>query len=140
VNLRGAREPLVLTREQVRDALAGRTAGWRVDDTEIVAVELVTNALRHTESGPTGMGVDVYEDTAMIWVHDGDKDVDAVRPRAQAGTASVDLREDGRGLPLVAALASRWLVWPTSDGKAVVAEIDLVEKASGVPAPRSPEP
>ncbi|KPI15671.1 hypothetical protein OK074_2116 [Actinobacteria bacterium OK074] len=143
VNLQDADEPLVLTREQVRDALGGRATDSRVDDTAVVAVELVTNALRHTQTGPTGMWVDVYEDTAVLWVHDSDGDVDAVRPRVADATSYLDLAEDGRGLPLVDALVTRWLVWPTKEGKAVVAEIGLRE-AEGptpglVPAPRVPE-
>jgi anti-sigma regulatory factor (Ser/Thr protein kinase) len=138
VNLRDAEEPLAVTREQVREALEGRTIGSRVDDMAVVAVELVTNALRHTSNGPTGMGMDLYEDTAVLWVHDGDKDVDAVQPRVQPDASSLDLREDGRGLQLVAALVTRWLVWPTSGGKAVVAEISLRQPATAVPGPRTP--
>jgi hypothetical protein len=33
-------------------ALGRRSVGPRVDDTAVVAVELVTDALRHTRSGP----------------------------------------------------------------------------------------
>lgn len=139
VNLRNVEEPLVLIREQVRDALDRRAVGSRVDDTAIVATELVTNALRHTRSGPTGMAMDVYEDTAVLWVHDGDQDVGAVRPSVPSDTSSLDPKEDGRGLLLVAALTTRWLVWPTSEGKAVAAEIDLMDGATAVPAPRNPE-
>lgn len=140
VNLRGVEEPLVLTREQVRDALEGRTVRSRVDDTVVVAVELVTNALQHTENGPIGMRMDVYEDTAMLWVHDGDENAEYVRSRVSASTSVLELLEGGRGLQVVAGLATRWLVWPTADGKAVVAEIDLSVGATSVPAPRSPEP
>jgi anti-sigma regulatory factor (Ser/Thr protein kinase) len=139
VDLRGVDEPLVLTREQVREALGGRTADSRVADAALVAVELVTNALRHTSSGPTGMGMDVYEDTAVLWIHDADKETETVRPRAEADTSSLDLREDGRGLLLVAALVTRWLVWPTWEGKAVVAEIGLKKKATAAAGPRGPE-
>ncbi|MBE8477506.1 ATP-binding protein [Streptomyces justiciae] len=141
VDLRGVEEPLVLVREQVRDALGGRAVRPRVDDSAVVAVELVTNALRHTRSGPTGLAMDVYEDTALLWVHDGDKDVGAVRPSMCAnggGSSVLDLPEDGRGLQLVAALADRWLVWPTAEGKAVVAEIGLTDTATAAPARREP--
>ncbi|MBC2906887.1 ATP-binding protein [Streptomyces cupreus] len=140
VNLRDSEEPLVLTREQVRDALGGRTADTRVEETALVAVELVTNALLHTRSGPTGMAMDVYEDTAVLWVHDGDKNTDAVRLRLLAESPSLDVAENGRGLRLVSALVTTWRVWPMSDGKAVVAEVALLERATVVPAPRNPAP
>ncbi|MFI1735203.1 ATP-binding protein [Streptomyces acidicola] len=126
VNLYDVEEPLALTREQVREALGGRTAESRIDDAVLVAVELVTNALRHTGSGPARMDLDVYEDTAVLWVHDGDTDAAAVRPSAHGDAPSLELQENGRGLHLVDALATRWLVWPTAGGKAVVVEIGLL--------------
>ncbi|MER6010175.1 ATP-binding protein [Streptomyces bluensis] len=127
VNLYGVDEPLALVRKQVREVLGGRAADTQVDDAVLVAVELVTNALRHTSSGPARMDLDVYEDTAILWVHDGDTDAAAVRPRAHGEPSSrVELQEGGRGLHLVDALATRWLVWPTAGGKAVVAEIGLL--------------
>ncbi|MGW5689609.1 ATP-binding protein [Streptomyces asiaticus] len=127
-------EPLLLVREQIREALGGRVPASRVDDALLVAVELVTNAMRHTGSGPSGMDLDVYESTAVLWVHDGGKDITAVRPRG-AAAASSDLEEGGRGLHLVDALARRWFVWPTEGGKAVVAELDLMaEDATLSPA------
>ncbi|MGC9539995.1 ATP-binding protein [Streptomyces sp. UG1] len=119
-------DPLVLTREQVREALRGRAPDSRVDDAVLVAVELVTNALRHTRSGPARMELDIYEDTAVLWVHDGGRDADAVRGCPHNDTTSPELHEDGRGLHLVDALTTRWLVWPTLGGKAVVAEIGLL--------------
>ncbi|WP_328436556.1 ATP-binding protein [Streptomyces sp. NBC_00444] len=140
VNLRNVEQPLMLIREQVRDALGKRAVGSRVDDMAVVAVELVTNALRHTRSGPIGMAMDIYEDTAVVWVHDGDEGIAAVRPSRPSDTSPLYLEEDGRGLHLVAALATRWLVWPTPEGKAVVAEIDLMDRAIAAPAPRNPEP
>jgi hypothetical protein len=36
-----------------------------------------------------------------------------------------DLPENGRGLYLVNLLAATWFVWPTAQGKAVVAVIEL---------------
>jgi anti-sigma regulatory factor (Ser/Thr protein kinase) len=126
VNLYAVDEPLALTREQVREALSGRTTDSRVDDAVLVAVELVTNALRHTSSGPARMDLDVYEDTAVLWVHDESTDAAAVRPCTHGDASSLELREGGRGLRLVDALATRWLVWPTAGGKAVVAEIGLL--------------
>ncbi|MGP4083729.1 ATP-binding protein [Streptomyces sp. KR55] len=138
MNLRNVEEPLMLIREQVRNALDRRAIGSRLDDTAVVAVELVTNALRHTRSGPIGMAMDVYEDTAVLWVHDGGKDVGAVRPRVPSDAPPLDLEEDGRGLHLVTALATRWLVWPTPEGKAVVAEMTLMDGATAAPRNRVP--
>ena len=126
VNLRDVDEPLVLTRAQVREALDGRASDARVDDAVLVAVELVTNALRHTSSGPDRMDLDVYEYIAVVWVHDGGKDADAVRPHVAEDTSPLAAEEDGRGLQIVECLATRWLVWPTAGGKAVVAEIRLL--------------
>nr|WP_159059411.1 hypothetical protein [Streptomyces antibioticus] len=85
--------------------------------------------------------MDVYEDTVLLWVHDGDKDVGAVRPSVCAtvvDSSVLDLPEDGRGLQLVAVLSDRWLVWPTAEGKAVVAEIGLLDTATAAPARREP--
>lgn len=134
VRLHDVDEPLLLVREQIREALTGRAPASRLDDALLVAVELVTNAMRHTGSGPFGMDLDVYESTAVLWVHDGGKDITAVRPREPAAP-STELAEGGRGLHLVDALVRRWFVWPTEGGKAVVAELDLIaEGATASPA------
>jgi anti-sigma regulatory factor (Ser/Thr protein kinase) len=125
VNLTRYEEPQSLAREQVRQALSGRTSESRIDDAAIVASELVTNALKHTASGPVCMNLDVYQDTAIMWVHDGDKDVDAVLMRTSATAPIRDLPESGRGLYLVDVLVTKWFVWPTTDGKAVVAVMEL---------------
>ncbi|MFI5812632.1 ATP-binding protein [Streptomyces sp. NPDC051643] len=123
VNLAEQEDPLPFTREQVRRAVADYASASCVDDTVLIASELVTNALRHTDSGPDCLAVDVYQDVVVVWVHDAGSDVDGVR--ACAERSGDLLAESGRGLLLVEALAARWYVQPTAIGKAVVAVVGL---------------
>ncbi|MDT3397619.1 ATP-binding protein [Streptomyces sp. B1866] len=125
VDLRGCDRPEALARQQVRQALADRASGPRIDDAVLVADELVANAVRHTVGGPGHMVLDVYRDMAVVWVHDGAKDAEAVRPPEQTAVSGDELPENGRGLRLVDVLAARWFVWPTASGKAVAAVIEL---------------
>jgi anti-sigma regulatory factor (Ser/Thr protein kinase) len=125
VNLSSDDKPQVLAREQVRLALSSRASGSRSDEAVLVADELVTNALQHTDSGPACLNLDVYQDIAVMWVHDGGNDADQVRVRTSGVGSCTELSETGRGLYLVDVLAAKWFVWPTADGKAVVAVIEL---------------
>lgn len=123
VNLTTTERPQALAREQIRQALTDRTTPERLDDALTVVSELVANAVQHASTGPVCMSLDVYRDSAVIWVHDGDRDAAAVRVRNNAPAR--ELAESGRGLCLVDLLASRWFVWPTATGKAVAAVIEL---------------
>ncbi|MGP3949608.1 ATP-binding protein [Streptomyces sp. 7N604] len=125
VDLSRYNEPQVLAREQVRQALSGRASGSRIDDAVLVVNELVTNARQHAGGGPSCMNLDVYEDIAVMWIHDCGKDAEAVRLRTSAADVCTELGESGRGLYLVEVLAAKWFVWPTVEGKAVVAVIEL---------------
>lgn len=123
VELRSCEQPQRLARYLVRRALDARATTSELDDAEVVVSELVTNAIQHTPEGPVRMDVDVYEDTAVLWVHDADRSAGAVRvPVSPSGE---DQLEGGRGLFLVDALVERWFVWPSSEGKAVVAVMPL---------------
>lgn len=126
VNMTRSKEPQAFAREQIRQALSGRASVSRIDDAEIVVCELVTNALKHTASGPVSMNLDVYQDTAVMWIHDGDSAIETVRVRVPPDSDD-DLAEGGRGLYLVDVLAAKWFVWPTARGKAVVAVIELAD-------------
>lgn len=123
LELLACEEPQSLARTLVRQALTGRASTSQIDDATVVACELVTNALQHTRGGPARMDLDVYEDVAVVWVHDGEGNAEAVRtPAAKSGDY---LPESGRGLCLVDGLSERWFVWPVDQGKAVVAVMPL---------------
>ncbi|GAA1935001.1 hypothetical protein GCM10009716_47550 [Streptomyces sodiiphilus] len=125
VQLDHADHPQALAREQVRHALAGRTTPSRIDNAVSVVSELVANAMEHTDAGPTRMTLDVYEDIVLMWVHDTARDTGSVQPRGVLADDPDDIPENGRGLVLVELLAAKWFVWPTAEGKAVVAAVNL---------------
>ncbi|MER6121742.1 ATP-binding protein [Streptomyces sp. NPDC001795] len=102
-------KPSGLARKHVREDLEGGASPERVDDAVLVASELVGNAVRHTAGGPDCMWVEVYQDVAVLQVHDAGRDVSRVR--ARSAEASLDeLTDSGLGLLLVGELASRWSV------------------------------
>ncbi|MBM9437242.1 ATP-binding protein [Actinacidiphila bryophytorum] len=119
LGLLGCAEPQRVARNLVHRALENRASTEQIDDAAVVASELVTNALRHTASGPVRMDLDVYEDTAVLWVYDGEPHADPLS--AEVPSSADELLEGGRGLYLVEALTARWFVWPARPGKAVVA-------------------
>lgn len=98
-------------RRLVRDGLAG-THPDRVGDVELVVSELVTNATLH---GRPPVTVRIAADGAAVRVEVGDLGRDLpIRLQHEASTAT------GRGLALVAALATSWGVDAGSDGGKVV--------------------
>ncbi|MEH0519428.1 SpoIIE family protein phosphatase [Streptomyces stelliscabiei] len=111
-----------------RRAVTGQLADWGLDDlavtTELVASELVTNAIRHA-TGPVRLRL--LRDRALICeVHDGSKTSPHMR---RAHTED----EDGRGLYLVARLTERWGTRYTPHGKTIWTEQPL-------PRPTPPRP
>lgn len=99
-------------RRQVREAVF--TWEVRVDpDVAVLLVsELVTNAIRHEASGTVMLAVSCSRDQLRVDVHD----------TSRALPAAVDApgdAETGRGLMLVAALATEWGFYRTPAGKAV---------------------
>ncbi|MGV9564460.1 ATP-binding protein [Streptomyces sp. NPDC003480] len=124
VKLAGCAEPSGLARRHVREVLEGHASPERVDDAVLVVSELVGNALRHTAGGPDCMCVEVYQDAAVLWVHDAGRDVSRVRARS-AGMSPDELTDSGLGLLLVEELASAWWVRPTAIGKEVVVVLAL---------------
>jgi anti-sigma regulatory factor (Ser/Thr protein kinase) len=104
----------VAAAEARRHVLAAIEA-WAVSADSYVAAlltsELVTNAIRHA-CGPVRLFVTCSCGQLRVYVHD------ASREWATSLAASVDA-EDGRGLMLVASLATHWGCYRTSAGKAV---------------------
>jgi anti-sigma regulatory factor (Ser/Thr protein kinase) len=89
-----------------------------VETAVLLTSELVTNAIVHGSEDPTLL-LDVSEDRIHIEVVDCEPTVELV-PR----TIDV-MRESGRGLAIVDALASTWGVEPRLVGKAVWFELRL---------------
>ncbi|MFI6932890.1 SpoIIE family protein phosphatase [Streptomyces sp. NPDC050287] len=111
-------DPAVVSRS--RAAVTGQLAAWDLDDlaftTELVASELVTNAIRHA-TGPVQLRL--LRDRALICeVSDGS----STSPRLRYARTE---DEGGRGLFLVAQLTDRWGTRYTPDGKIIWTEQPL---------------
>ncbi|MEO3749572.1 ATP-binding protein [Streptomyces sp. B6B3] len=139
VRLSDVSHPQALAREHVRQALAGRATRERIGDAVTVIGELTANAIEHTSDGPRGLVLDVYQDVIVMWIHDGGQDTGVVRARPPVTGSLDELPEDGRGLFLVGLLATKWFVWPTVEGKAVVAVMTLGGEAVSEAGGRAPE-
>ncbi|MEU8589212.1 SpoIIE family protein phosphatase [Streptomyces sp. NPDC048664] len=102
---------------EVRENTARRLDAWGLDDlaftTELIASELVTNAIRHA-CGPIGLRL-IRDRTLICEVSDGGNTSPHMR---RAHTTD----EGGRGLFLVAQLAQRWGTRYTATGKTIWAE------------------
>lgn len=125
--------------DQVRELrrwLAGLLPGAPArDDVVLVAVELVTNAVRHTASGHGGLvmvEVTWYGPVVRVAVADGGA------PHGPQILAGPGLEECGRGLHLVHALAARTGVSGDHRGRLVWAEIAWAGAGpvTGTPPPR----
>ena len=107
-------EPMAVSAALTRGFTAGvlEGAGWRdhVDTAVLLVSELVTNAVRHAR-GPCSLVVSFDDDVVEFCVEDGD-------PHVPVARTAGPLEESGRGFLLVGALADRWGVRPTPDGKA----------------------
>jgi serine phosphatase RsbU (regulator of sigma subunit)/anti-sigma regulatory factor (Ser/Thr protein kinase) len=94
--------------------------GRLCDTVSLLASELVTNALIHTD-GPATVELRRDGGTVRLRVTDADTRPPRVREHAEP-----DLESDGgRGMVLVAALSSVWGVEPSGSGKTVWADVDL---------------
>ncbi|HEX6676279.1 MAG TPA: ATP-binding protein [Actinomycetes bacterium] len=91
-----------------RRFVAATLRGWRLDGVsqvvELLAGELVTNAITHTPASSVGIGlvVTLGGDAVRVEVHDTSPQL----PKHEGMGGWDD--EAGRGLELVAALATRW--------------------------------
>ncbi|MGW0710560.1 SpoIIE family protein phosphatase [Streptomyces sp. NPDC002643] len=113
-----ASDPAVVSRARV--AVTEKLAEWGLHDlaftTELVASELVTNAIRHA-TGP--LQLRLLRDRALICeVFDGS----GTSPRLRRARSE---DEGGRGLFLVAQLTERWGTRYTPDGKTIWTEQPL---------------
>ncbi|MFJ1654522.1 SpoIIE family protein phosphatase [Streptomyces sp. NPDC088337] len=111
-------DPTVVSRS--RAAVTAQLADWELDDlaftTELVASELVTNAIRYA-TGPIRLRL--LRDRALVCeVSDGS----STSPRLRRARSE---DEGGRGLFLVAQLTERWGTRYTADGKVIWAEQPL---------------
>ncbi|MEU7658090.1 SpoIIE family protein phosphatase [Streptomyces lincolnensis] len=111
-------DPAVVSRS--RAAVTEQLTAWGLDDlsftTELVASELVTNAIRHA-TGPVQLRL--LRDRALICeVSDGS----STSPRLRRARTE---DEGGRGLFLVAQLTERWGTRYTPDGKVIWTEQPL---------------
>ncbi len=111
-------DPAVVSRS--RAAVTAQLAAWGLDDlsftVELVASELVTNAIRHA-TGPVQLRL--LRDRALICeVSDGS----GTSPRLRRARTE---DEGGRGLFLVAQLTERWGTRYTPEGKIIWTELPL---------------
>lgn len=118
-----------VVRREVRGLLAGWEVGERhVDDVVTCLSEAVTNSVVHARGGP--VAVCVRRTGAGVRVEVADGDARAPRPaipvEATGGVPDVAVLDDhGRGLFLLAVLATRWGVVPARAGKRLWFEIDV---------------
>lgn len=111
-----------VAREFVRDRLAAWEATEHTDEAALVASELVTNAILHARTAFT-LKVEARESppptgtsSVRIEVYDQNPRLPTVSPMSTEATS-------GRGLALVAEIATAWGMENRPDGKVVWAEI-----------------
>jgi len=126
VALATSAESCRLARGSVRQLLERAAVDADTRDTAVLlATELASNAIEHG-GAPALLDAVVRPDTIRIAVADPSPVLPAPRPVPDDGYDDLydDLAERGRGLLLVAALASRWGADPHPHGKTVWCEID----------------
>ncbi|NUQ95072.1 MAG: ATP-binding protein [Streptomyces sp.] len=133
-------EPLAWARETVRSLLKDRAESAQIDDTVLVVIELLTNAIQHA-GGPVSLTLDLYEKGVTVGVVDRGRDTTAIpttpvgfladlQDESAASDEGEDMAEDGRGLFLVSAFATGWGVEPVREGKIVTAALCLAGGAA----------
>ncbi|MDI9884387.1 SpoIIE family protein phosphatase [Streptomyces sp. HNM0645] len=119
-------EPVAAGR--AREFVANRLRSWGLDElvftTELIASELVTNAVRYAE-GPLHLRL-IHDRTLVCEVTDAGHTAPHLRH-------SADDDEGGRGLFIVAQLVQRWGTRYSQDGKAIWTE-------QALPVPSRPRP
>ncbi|WP_316959496.1 SpoIIE family protein phosphatase [Streptomyces sp. TRM68367] len=105
---------------QAREYVRKQLAAWGLDDliitTELLASELVGNAIRHAK-GPLSLRL-LHSRSLICEVYDGSLTTPRIRRAAYTD-------EGGRGLQLVAALSRRWGARYHHDGKCIWTEQGL---------------
>lgn len=86
------------------------------DSAQLIITELVSNAVRHAGT-EVDISVSLLQRYLRLSVRDGSREL----PRHN--TSEDPLREEGRGLTVIAALATGWGSTPTKDGKVVWAAL-----------------
>ncbi|MBT2397398.1 ATP-binding protein [Streptomyces sp. ISL-100] len=117
--------------QQARHRVVASVRAWDIqlgedelDGIELVAAELVTNAVLHATSGPVMVGVHRTGAALVVEVHD--------TSQAFPETGPVDVNaESGRGLHLVSVLADRHGTDLTPTGKRCWAEFDVAQRGCG---------
>jgi serine/threonine-protein kinase RsbW len=119
VTLPAAEPAAGLARQATRAAVAAWQLGELADAAVLLVSELVTNAIQHAAPGTsaTVLRLEYGGSWLRIEVHDASPHVP--EPRTPDW-----LDESGFGLMLVDALATKWGVQQTTQGKAVWAELD----------------
>ena len=106
-------------RAVVRDLCMSASLGEDVSEAAVLlTTELVMNALQHG-GGRALVDAALVDGALRVTVADDDP----TEPTPKASPESLD-SERGRGLVLVAAMASRWGTRPLGDGKSVWFELD----------------
>ncbi|MER6548255.1 ATP-binding protein [Streptomyces sp. NPDC001250] len=116
---------VAVARMSVRTTLACWGLESMTDDVVLVVSELVTNAVQHArpvcpqpdEPGRCRLTLECPEQ-GTVWVSVADPS-----GRRIARRKPVEGAESGRGLAVVDALASRWLVQPSRTGETIWAEL-----------------
>ncbi|MEV8532715.1 ATP-binding protein [Streptomyces sp. NPDC051211] len=118
-------------RRDLREMLRHRCRTDTAEVAELLATELVTNALVHTDQGAE-VCVRLADTRLRVEV----RDCTARRPRPYVPIA--DDGTHGRGLMLVQALADAWGVDPAGAGKVVWFELEGARRDGGRPATDGP--
>lgn len=113
-------EALSSARHMIRAAVRAWGAGERADEIELVADELMTNALMHTDGGAIVTLRILGGSGRRLRVEVEDRS-SALPRRREAGEAGVS----GRGLLLVDQLSDAWGVEPRGSGKCVWCEFTV---------------
>jgi anti-sigma regulatory factor (Ser/Thr protein kinase) len=125
VTLPAVTDSVSAARRFVREALIDLDAAGACDDAVTLVSELATNAVIHART-PYTIAVSHAGDTVRVGVHD----LSAVNPRRRAYGLDATT---GRGLRLVATLASSWGIDAETEGKVVWFEVpcEVSQDAAG---------
>ncbi|GHF27096.1 hypothetical protein GCM10010218_05030 [Streptomyces mashuensis] len=110
---------------EARQRVRARLREWGMDDVacddaQLVVSELVTNAVRHTDSDKVSCQLRLSG--AALRIEVADQGLAPTEPRARCSAAD---EESGRGLLLVGALSRAWGVLPGDSGRGRVVWAEL---------------